>query len=67
MLESGTAGLRGEQARSERVLQDEELAALLEREGVAAFVARWEQSDVLAGLRKLPAEVQASLRAGHRT
>jgi 2-succinyl-6-hydroxy-2,4-cyclohexadiene-1-carboxylate synthase len=80
VLESGTAGVRGEgdrraggatdrgplggeAARAERLALDGALADLLDREGVAAFVARWEENDVLAGLRKLPPALAADLRA----
>ena len=63
VLESGTAGVRGEQARAERLAQDQQLAALLDREGVPAFIARWEENDLLAGLRKLPAALAEPLRA----
>ncbi len=63
VLESGTAGIRAAPLRAERVAQDEALAQLLEREGVPAFVARWEETTVLAELRKLPADLIVSLRA----
>ena len=63
VLESGSPGLREEAERTERRAHDAELAALIEREGLPAFVARWEESGTLAGLRALPPEAQATLRA----
>lgn len=63
LLESGNAGLRNEAARSVRRAEDAELAALLLREGIAAFVARWEEMPVLAGLKSLPDAEKETLRA----
>lgn len=63
VLESGSAGIEDETGRAARRASDEALAASLERDGLEAFVARWEQNDVLAGLRALPPERAAALRA----
>jgi 2-succinyl-6-hydroxy-2,4-cyclohexadiene-1-carboxylate synthase len=63
LLESGSAGLRDEAARAQRRTEDEELATLLLREGIAAFVARWEETKVLATLKALPKASGAALRA----
>jgi 2-succinyl-6-hydroxy-2,4-cyclohexadiene-1-carboxylate synthase len=63
VLESGTAGLRRAAERDERRAQDGALADSIERDGVAAFVDRWEQTDVLASQSRLPPELGAALRA----
>ncbi|MBX5449435.1 2-succinyl-6-hydroxy-2,4-cyclohexadiene-1-carboxylate synthase [Thermogemmatispora sp.] len=63
ILESASAGIADPQEREERRRQDEELAASIEREGVAAFVARWEQQPLFASQQRLPEELRAALRA----
>ncbi|MCI0569668.1 MAG: 2-succinyl-6-hydroxy-2,4-cyclohexadiene-1-carboxylate synthase [Myxococcaceae bacterium] len=63
VLESGSPGLAGRKARSERRLQDAQLAQSLGSDGLEAFVARWEALPLFDGLRRLPQEVQTSLRA----
>jgi 2-succinyl-6-hydroxy-2,4-cyclohexadiene-1-carboxylate synthase len=62
VLESGSPGLAGESERSARRARDEELAATIERDGVRAFVARWEQLPLFASQSTLPAEVRSALR-----
>lgn len=62
VLESGSPGLRGDEQRSARRAEDAELAASIERDGVAAFIERWETNDVLTSLRKLPPALGAALR-----
>jgi 2-succinyl-6-hydroxy-2,4-cyclohexadiene-1-carboxylate synthase len=62
VLESGGAGLASPALRAERRAADEELAKLLDREGLRAFLAKWEVAPVLAGLQALPQPVQDSLR-----
>ena len=42
ILESTSSGIHSEHARRERIDADETLARLIERDGVDAFVARWE-------------------------
>ena len=63
VLESGGAGLASPSVRAERRAADEELARSLEREGLRAFLARWEETPVLAELKRLSPEVQQALRA----
>jgi 2-succinyl-6-hydroxy-2,4-cyclohexadiene-1-carboxylate synthase len=63
MLESGSPGIEDGNERERRRAEDEELAALALREGIAAFVARWEDHPTLAGLRDLSAPLAAALRA----
>jgi 2-succinyl-6-hydroxy-2,4-cyclohexadiene-1-carboxylate synthase len=62
VLESPSAGIDGEHERADRRRADEELAALLERDGVEPFVDRWEAEPVLAAQRSLPAATRRRLR-----
>lgn len=63
ILESASPGLRTADERAARVAADERLAGLLEREGISAFVDRWEQSPLFASQQNLPQAVQAAQRA----
>jgi 2-succinyl-6-hydroxy-2,4-cyclohexadiene-1-carboxylate synthase len=63
VLESGSPGLRRRRDRGERRRQDEALAVRIESEGVVAFVEAWEALPLFSGLRSLPADVQAAVRA----
>jgi 2-succinyl-6-hydroxy-2,4-cyclohexadiene-1-carboxylate synthase len=63
VLESGSPGLRRRHDRVERRKSDAALAALVLEAGVEAFVARWEQHPLFAGLRALDAVDRAALRA----
>ena len=63
VLESGGAGLASPSVREERRTADEELARTLEREGLRAFLAKWEETPVLAELKRLAPELQQKLRA----
>lgn len=65
-LESAAPGIAEASARARRAAEDEQLAQLLEREGLEAFLARWEEHPVLAGLRALPAPLAAELAARRR-
>jgi 2-succinyl-6-hydroxy-2,4-cyclohexadiene-1-carboxylate synthase len=62
VLESGSPGIEERAERERRRAEDEQLAGLALREGVAAFVARWEDHPTLAGLRDLPASLAGPLR-----
>src|SRR5204863_1443788 len=62
ILESPSAGIDGEHERAERRRADEELAALLQRDGIGAFVDRWESQRVLAAQWALRATVRKRLR-----
>ncbi|HSM54849.1 MAG TPA: 2-succinyl-6-hydroxy-2,4-cyclohexadiene-1-carboxylate synthase [Candidatus Sulfomarinibacteraceae bacterium] len=64
ILESASPGLRDAQAREERVAQDEALAQFIEREGMRAFVDRWEALPLFASQQQLPDEVCRAHRAG---
>jgi len=63
VLESGSPGLRRRHDREMRRRTDESLAARLESEGVEPFVDAWEALPIFAGVRSLPGEVQAAVRA----
>ena len=60
VLCSTTAGLEDERERATRRASDEALAALLERDGIEAFAARWEALALWTGQ---PAAVRAAARA----
>ena len=64
ILESASPGLETPTARAERRRRDEALAAWIEAEGIAAFVARWEVLPLFASQRRLPAPVRRAHRAG---
>jgi 2-succinyl-6-hydroxy-2,4-cyclohexadiene-1-carboxylate synthase len=62
-LESGSPGIEDAAERTRRRADDEELARLLEREGLEAFIARWERHPTLATLGEVPEPLASSLRA----
>jgi 2-succinyl-6-hydroxy-2,4-cyclohexadiene-1-carboxylate synthase len=54
ILESASPGLADPLEREQRRLSDEALAASIEREGVAPFIARWENLPLFNSQRALP-------------
>jgi 2-succinyl-6-hydroxy-2,4-cyclohexadiene-1-carboxylate synthase len=69
VLESCSPGLRHRRDRSERRRYDAALAEVIERDGLEAFVRRWEALPLFDGLRRLPDELRARLherRLSHR-
>ena len=60
-LVSATAGLPNAAERQARRAADEALAARIERDGIAAFVAEWERQPLFAGVARLPNEARAAL------
>lgn len=62
-LESPSAGISDPTDRAARRAADEQLAQLLERGGIAAFVDRWENLPLFASERALPAMGRARLHA----
>jgi 2-succinyl-6-hydroxy-2,4-cyclohexadiene-1-carboxylate synthase len=62
LLESGSPGIEDPAERDRRREEDDRLAELALREGVAAFVARWEEHPTLSGLRDLPAPLATAVR-----
>ena len=63
MLESPSAGIEDPADRVARRAADEALAAGLERDGIVAFVDRWERNPVFATRAPLPARRAAAVRA----
>jgi 2-succinyl-6-hydroxy-2,4-cyclohexadiene-1-carboxylate synthase len=61
ILESASPGLENPAEREERRTSDEALAASIEREGVPAFIARWECLPLFASQRTLPLECREAL------
>lgn len=55
-------GIADPAARADRVRSDEALADAIEREGIEAFVDRWERLPLFASQARLPAQVRAALR-----
>ena len=62
ILESTSPGIDDTEARRARVEADEQLATLLERGGIAAFVDQWESIPLWASQASLPDERRAALR-----
>jgi len=62
-LESGTAGLADADDRAARQAADVMKAQEIESQGMAAFVAKWEQLPLFASQRELPATQQAFMHA----
>ncbi|MFN8621641.1 MAG: alpha/beta fold hydrolase [Chloroflexota bacterium] len=63
LLESPSAGIADPDARAARRAADDDLARDLERDGIAAFVERWEALPLFAGERALPAADRAATHA----
>jgi 2-succinyl-6-hydroxy-2,4-cyclohexadiene-1-carboxylate synthase len=62
ILESASPGLPTAEARRQRAAQDAALAEAIEREGIEAFVDRWEQLPVFASQAGLPQDARMRLR-----
>lgn len=62
VLESASAGLPTAAARARRRRADAALARAIERDGIAAFVDRWEALPLFRSLARLPASRRAALR-----
>jgi 2-succinyl-6-hydroxy-2,4-cyclohexadiene-1-carboxylate synthase len=62
VLESASPGIESDAERAERVASDAALADEIERDGVEAFVMRWEWLALWASQASLPAEVRQRLR-----
>lgn len=67
ILESASAGLADPTEREQRRLSDMALAANIERDGIAAFVAHWENLPLFASQTKLSAERRQTLHAQRLT
>ncbi|HUY29273.1 MAG TPA: 2-succinyl-6-hydroxy-2,4-cyclohexadiene-1-carboxylate synthase [Candidatus Binataceae bacterium] len=67
VLESASPGLRDETERRLRATADEELARFIEREGIEAFVSRWQALPLFESLQRLPAQVRERLTNQRRS
>lgn len=63
VLEGVNPGLRSRAERQTRADGDEELARVLEKDGIAAFVDRWERLPLWASQAQVPAERRQALRS----
>ena len=63
ILESASPGIENPVEREERRRSDEALATSIEREGVPAFVERWERLPLFASQQTLPSEIKEALHA----
>lgn len=63
ILESASPGLASAAERQARVEADNALAEAIEREGIEAFVARWEKLPLFASQQQLPASIRDEHRA----
>lgn len=63
VLESASPGIMDPGERAARTEQDAARAEAIERDGVAAFVDRWERLPLFAAQAGLPAGARAALRA----
>lgn len=64
VLESPSAGIADPVARAERQVADGALADAIERDGIPAFVERWEALPLFASQALLPGARRARLHAG---
>lgn len=62
ILESASPGLADASERAARIQNDEALGDFIEREGLAAFVERWENLPLFASQARLPEARRAELR-----
>jgi len=63
VVESGSPGLSDPAERQARAAADDALAEAIERDGLAAFVDRWERLPLFASQLALPAELRERQRA----
>ena len=63
VLESPSAGIEDAAARADRRRADDQLADDIERDGIEAFVARWERQPIFASQAALPLRIAARQRA----
>jgi 2-succinyl-6-hydroxy-2,4-cyclohexadiene-1-carboxylate synthase len=66
LLESTSPGVAGDEERNERVAADIALAASIERDGIDAFVERWEALALWASQRVLSDSERVRLRTQRR-
>jgi 2-succinyl-6-hydroxy-2,4-cyclohexadiene-1-carboxylate synthase len=58
VLASGTAGIEDPIERARRISEDERLAESIERDGVPAFVKKWEQHPTLASQKRFAKQLE---------
>ena len=63
VLESSSPGIVSAAERQARVAADTALADAIERDGLSAFVDRWERQSLFASQAALPEDTRARLRA----
>lgn len=63
VLESASPGLESAEERAARIASDEALATSIERDGLEAFVDRWERQPLFASQAALPRDVWEWQRA----
>ena len=63
ILESASPGIADPDERLARCRNDDALAAMIEREGIEAFVDYWERLPLFASQERLPSSVRSKLRA----
>src|SRR5712692_10188397 len=61
ILESASPGLENLAEREQRRISDEALAASIEREGIPAFIARWENLPLFTSQQALPSVCRETL------
>ncbi|MCD5325103.1 MULTISPECIES: 2-succinyl-6-hydroxy-2,4-cyclohexadiene-1-carboxylate synthase [Pontibacillus] len=61
-LESASPGLHSTQDQLARQTKDEGLAQSLEKDGIEAFVEKWENLDMFQSQKNLPQEIQSEIR-----
>ena len=62
VLESSSPGLKTEEERKKRQIQDEKLAEFIKENGIESFVQYWENIPLFASQKKLPQEKQAEIK-----
>jgi 2-succinyl-6-hydroxy-2,4-cyclohexadiene-1-carboxylate synthase len=62
IVESASPGIAEDMLRRRRAAEDAATADAIERDGVAAFVDRWELQPIFASQARLPASVRGGLR-----
>lgn len=62
VLVGASPGLASAKERALRIASDEDLSTLLERDGIEAFVGRWEALPLFATQNALPEAARASMR-----
>ncbi len=63
VLESASPGIADPMERHKRAAHDADLAMFIEREGVPAFVRRWEANPIFETQRLLPEQARSALQA----